>query len=125
MILGTGIDIVDIDRIRAVLERHQDRFLSRLFSPDEIKYCMKRHDPLPCLAARFATKEATVKALGTGFSKGIGFKDVVVVSRPGRPTVRLSGNAKKVADSMRMSCIHLSISHERKYAVAVVVIENS
>jgi len=123
MILGIGVDIVDISRIRSVYKRHGERFLKRAFTRGEVTYCLKKQDPIPSLAARFAAKEALVKSLGTGFSMGIGFKDIEVDRSKGRPYIRLDGNARKQASEMNVSGIHLSLSHEKGHAVAVVIIE--
>lgn len=123
MIIGMGIDIIDISRVRSVLDRHHVRFMKRVFTLAEIEYCSKQSDPSPCLAARFAAKEAALKALGGGLSKGIRFKDVEVDRSFLPPSIRLYGNAKEIASFKGVSDIHLSLSHERDHAIAIVVME--
>jgi len=123
MIIGVGVDIIDISRVRSVLDRHRVRFMKRVFTLAEIEYCSKQSDPSPCLAARFAAKEAALKALGCGLSKGIRFKDVEVDRSFLPPGIRLYGNAKEIASLKGVSDIHLSLSHERDHAIAIVVME--
>ncbi|MBN1635390.1 MAG: holo-ACP synthase [Deltaproteobacteria bacterium] len=125
MIFGIGTDIVDVDRLRAVWSRHGDKFLKRVFTPDEINYCLVKADPVPCLAARFAAKEAAVKALGTGISQGVGFRDVQVKSNGSRPRVELDGRARWLAEEQGISDIHLSLSHEKNFALALVIMETN
>ncbi len=123
MILGIGIDIVDVGRIRSIYKRHGKRFFKRIFTPGEITYCLKKQDPVPSLAARFAAKEALVKSLGTGFSGGISFKDIDVERSSAQPRIILTGKAKDQALKMGVVGIYLSLSHERGQAVAVVILE--
>ncbi|CAI8043040.1 Holo-[acyl-carrier-protein] synthase [Geodia barretti] len=107
--LGTGVDLIEIERVAGVLERHGERFLRRVFTPGEIAYCRGR---APNLAARFAAKEAVMKSLGTGF-RGVGWRDVEVVRAPsGAPSPRLHGRALRIA---------ISLSHSRGFAVAFAV----
>lgn len=123
-IIGVGMDIVDVARIRSIAESYGERFLKRVFNEDEIEYCMKFSDPFPHLAARWAAKEATVKALGIGFSQGVTWKSVCVVHTPnGEPMVLLTGTAQKLAASLGVKKIWLSLSHTRDYAAAVAVME--
>lgn len=122
MIAGIGVDIVAVARIRELLARHGERFLQRVFAPAEIQYCLKRHDPSASLAARFAAKEAFVKAIGTGKSQGLRFHDVQVEGG-GRPGLRLMGQAADMADQMGIRAVHVSLSHERDHAVAMVIVE--
>ena len=118
--LATGIDIIEISRVRRVLEQYGRRFLERIFTPDEIAYCRER---APNLAARFAAKEATMKALGTGV-RGVGWKDIEVVRHPsGAPSIKLHGRAKQRAERLGVQEIAVSLSHSREYAVASVVIQ--
>ena len=118
MSLSSGVDIIEISRVGQVLERYGRRFLERVFTPDEIAYCRGRPANL---AARFAAKEATMKALGTGV-RGVGWKDVEVVRHEsGAPSIRLQGRAKIRAERLGVGEIVLSISHSREYAVAFVV----
>ena len=116
--LTTGVDIIEIPRIKQVLDRYGQRFLNRVFTPDEIAYCRGR---APNLAARFAAKEAAMKALGTGV-RGVSWKDIEVIrADSGAPSLRLHGRAEKRAERLQMSEMSLSISHSREYAVAFVV----
>ena len=116
--LTTGVDIIEIPRIKQTLDRYGQRFLNRIFTPDEIAYC---HGRAPNLAGRFAAKEATMKALGTGV-RGVSWKDIEVVrADSGAPSVKLHGRAEKRAEHLQVSDISLSISHSREYAVAFVV----
>ena len=116
--LTTGVDIIEIPRIKQTLDRYGQRFLNRIFTPDEIAYC---HGRAPNLAGRFAAKEATMKALGTGV-RGVSWKDIEVVrAESGAPSVKLHGRAQKRAERLQVSEISLSISHSREYAVAFVV----
>jgi holo-[acyl-carrier protein] synthase len=116
--LTTGVDIIEIERIRQVVERWGDRFLRRIYTEGEIAYCRGR---APNLAARFAAKEATMKALGTGI-RGVGWKEIEVVRRRGgAPSIRLHGRALARAEKMGITETALSLSHSREYAVAFVV----
>ena len=122
MMLTTGVDIIEIPRIQRVLERYGQRFLNRIFTPGEIEYCRGR---APNLAGRFAAKEATMKALGTGV-RGVGWKDIEVVrAESGAPSVKLHGRAKKRAERLQVLEISLSMSHSREYAVAFVVAQRA
>ena len=122
MMLTTGVDIIEIPRIQRALERYGQRFLNRIFTPGEIEYCRGR---APNLAGRFAAKEATMKALGTGV-RGVGWKDIEVVrAESGAPSVKLHGRAKKRAERLQVLEISLSMSHSREYAVAFVVAQRA
>ncbi len=124
MIIGIGIDIVDIRRIKDAEKRWGRRFLDRVFTEREIKYAMLHKSPHSRLAARFAAKEAMTKALGTGFTGGITWKDIEVLNKDsGRPEIILHGKVREIAESMEVREIHLSISHDGDYAVAQVVVE--
>ena len=101
-IIGLGFDATDIPRIADVLERYGDRFLRRIFTEGEIAYCTRRRDPVPSLAARFASKEACMKALGTGHSRGVLWKDIEVFRDYGPPQLRLHGGAARRAESMQV-----------------------
>ena len=118
--LSTGVDIIEIERVRHVLDRYGERFLRRVFTEGEIAYCRGRPANL---AARFAAKEATMKALGTGV-RGVGWRDIEVVrSESGAPSVKLHNRAKQRAIRLAVREISLSLSHSRDYAVAFVVAE--
>ncbi len=124
MIIGIGIDIVSVSRIKDAEKRWGRRFLDRVFTEREIKYAMLHKSPHSRLAARFAAKEAMTKALGTGFTGGITWKDIEVLNKDsGRPEIILHGKVREIAESMEVREIHLSISHDGDYAVAQVVVE--
>lgn len=117
--ITTGVDIIEIHRVKEVLDRYGDRFLARVFTPGEIAYCRGR---APNLAARFAAKEAAMKALGTGV-RGVGWKDIEIVRAPsGAPGVDYHGRARARAQRLGVVETSLSISHSREYAVAFVVV---
>jgi len=123
MIYGLGTDIIEVDRIRKFISKG-DAFRQRIWTPAEIEYCDSHSDPAPYYAVRFSAKEAFVKALGTGFIKGIGFSQIEVYhDELNKPHIRLSGTAKEFADSAKISRIHLSISHVKDWANAVVILE--
>ena len=116
--LVSGVDIIEIDRVRKVADRYGQRFFNRIYTEGEIAYCRGR---APQLASRFAAKEAVMKALGTGI-RGVGWRDIEVVRRPGQaPAVKLHGGARARAKRMGLEHLALSLSHSREYAVASVV----
>lgn len=124
MILGLGIDVVETDRIDAALKRHGERFESKVLTGNEIADCRERADRAQAVSGRFAAKEACLKALGTGWSQGLGFRQVEVVrDATGRPTLRLDGAAAARAASLGVRGIHVSLTHDRGIAAAVVVLE--
>lgn len=121
-IVGTGIDLVGIERFRRALERHGDRFLERVFTPRERDECASRADPARHLAARFAAKEAVFKALGTGWGRGVGWRDAEVISDDrGRPVCTLSGAAQVHLEDLGGHAVLVSITHEGDLAVAQAV----
>ncbi len=121
MIIGVGMDIVEIERIKKSYEQFGDRFLNRIFTEDEIAYCFSKKQPYPSLAVRFASKEALVKAAKLGKYHSNSWLDVAVaVSGKGLPELVVFNKLKKKLKGMR---IHLSLSHSDDYATAVVVIE--
>lgn len=122
MIAGVGCDIIEVERIAQALERHGDRFLTRVFAPGEIAECWPSAEQR-CrrLAARFAAKEAVLKALGTGL-RGVSWLEIEVVKdNLGKPSVRLTGRAAAVAEAQGVTQLHLSLSHCKDYAMAQVV----
>jgi holo-[acyl-carrier protein] synthase len=121
-ILGIGLDATDIPRIADVLERYGDRFLRRVFTDDEIAYCTRRRNPAPHLAGRFAAKEAAMKALGTGHSQGVIWKDIEVVRRGGPPRLMLHGGAGARAAAMNVRRSLLTITHSDALALAQVML---
>jgi len=124
MIIGTGIDIVEIGRIQGVMERLKDRFILRVFTAAEQEFCRAHRDPAPHFAARFAAKEALFKALGTGWAKGVTWLDVEVVrERPAAPVMTLYGEARKLSDQMGVQRVHVTLSHSDQWAVAMVILE--
>ena len=124
MILGLGTDLCRVSRIEQSLEQYGKRFEKRVFTPGEIDYCRRRSESAVHFAARFAAKEAAYKALGTGLSMGVRWKDVEVTRLPGkRPNIQLSGRADQLAREMGVTGVHLSLTHEGDHALAVVVIE--
>jgi len=122
MIHGVGIDIVGISRLKNSAEKSGRRFLERIFTEDEIAYCLRRRDPYPSFSARFAAKEALVKALqGAG---RLSLRDIEVeVGGDGKPRIRAGGKLKAVFDERGILRAHLSLSHDRDYAAACVVLE--
>jgi len=127
MILGIGIDVVEVARIRAALAnpRTGARFRARVFTEEEIGYCSRRRNGHQSFAARFAAKEATMKALGHGFGQGIGWREIEVVRGDGAPSVRLYGAAQKYADALGVGRIHLSLTHTAELAIAYVIAEGT
>ena len=125
MILGTGIDLVHISRIEEALNRLGAKFRDRIFTEAEIGYCEAKGSRYESYAARFAAKEAAMKALGTGWSSGVGWREIEVVSPDnGRPTIRLTGGALRHFEQMGGSTVHVSISHSDDLAIAQVLIED-
>jgi holo-[acyl-carrier protein] synthase len=123
-IRGIGIDVVKVERLVAALERFGERMERRLFTAGELAYCRTFHDPLPHLAARFAAKEAASKALGTGMSQGVGWKDFEVIQPGGRqPRLEFHGKGREIFDSLGCTASHLSLTHDGGIAIACVVIE--
>lgn len=122
MIYGIGIDIVKIDRLREVAGRWGNRFLKRVFTEVEIAYCFERKDPYLSLAVRFAAKEALIKAIGP--DAPVSFSDVEIENdSSGRPFIRLKGRLREFFEDRGLKGVHLSLSHEKEFGVASVVIE--
>ncbi len=124
MILGMGIDIVQNDRIRKIINKWGERFLAKVFTGMEIDFISKRGQNVQRYAANYAVKEALVKALGTGFRSGINFHGIQVRhNESGKPWTELLGTTRSFARRKGVSKIHTSISHEKNYSVAVVLLE--
>lgn len=124
MIKGLGVDTIELHRIGRVFEAYGERFLNRIYADGERAYALRYSDPVPRLAARFAAKEACMKALGTGWNHGVRWKDIVVANGPtGKPEIQLHGKAREFADRMDVQSIHVSITHNRDTATVVVVFE--
>jgi holo-[acyl-carrier protein] synthase len=121
-ILGLGFDATDIPRIRKTFDRYGDRFLRRVFTDGEIAYCTRRRNPVPHLAGRFAAKEAAMKALGTGHSRGVLWKDIEVVRAGGPPQLRLHGGAARHAARLHVRSSLLTITHSDALAMAQVLL---
>jgi holo-[acyl-carrier protein] synthase len=121
-ILGIGFDATDIPRVADVFRRYGDRFLRRVFTEREIAYCTRRRDPVPHLAGRFAVKEAAMKALGTGHSRGVVWKDIEVVRTSGPPQLQLHGGAARRAEAMRVRRSLVTITHSEALAMAQVLL---
>jgi holo-[acyl-carrier protein] synthase len=121
-IIGIGIDATDLPRVADILERYGDRFLRRVFTDGEIAYCTKRRDPVPHLAGRFAVKEAAMKALGTGQSRGVMWKDIEVVRRGGPPRLQFHGGAARRAEEMGVRQSLVTITHSEQLAFAQVML---
>ena len=125
MVLGLGTDLIETRRIQDSLDRYGERFLTRVFTSGEIAYCTRKKNAAESFAARFAAKEAGAKALGTGISRGVTWKELEVRREPtGRPTLHLSGRAAELAESMGVRRLQLSLTHSRELAMAVVVAED-
>jgi holo-[acyl-carrier protein] synthase len=116
------MDATDLPRVAQMLRRYGDRFLRRVFTDGEIAYCTRRRDPVPHLAGRFAVKEAAMKALGTGHSRGVLWKDVEVVRAGGPPQLRLHGGAARRADAMKVRRSLVTITHSETLAIAQVML---
>jgi holo-[acyl-carrier protein] synthase len=121
-IIGIGIDATDLPRVADLVERYGDRFLRRVFTDGEIAYCTKRRNPVPHLAGRFAVKEAAMKALGTGQSLGVMWKDIEVVRGGGPPRLRMQGGAARRADAMGVTRSLVTITHSESLAFAQVML---
>ena len=125
MIVGLGIDIAEVDRIEKAILRYGDHFLRRIYTPAEIEYCESYKARFERYAGRFAVKEAAMKALGTGWRRGVRWVDFEVVREPsGKPTLRLSGKAAEFAAKLGLRHISISITHSANTALAEVIFEN-
>ena len=124
MILGVGIDIIEVSRIAASYERFGERFLNRILLPNEISYCLSHKIPAPFLAARFSAKEAISKAFGTGIGAQLGWQDMEVGRRPtGEPFVILHGPGQQLFQQRKARSMLISLSHTQQHAVAMAVLE--
>ncbi len=124
MIIGTGIDIVELSRIKKVYDRWGVQFAERILASEEMDILKKRKEIYSYLGSRFAAKEAFLKALGTGYSDGISWQDMEIERVEGeRPSMKVVGRAREILDQIGATNIHLSISHEKKYTVAQVILE--
>jgi holo-[acyl-carrier protein] synthase len=125
MIVGTGIDIAEVPRIAEAIKRHGERFLRRVFTEGEMNYCESKANRIERYAARFAAKEAAMKALGTGWNHGVRWRDIEVCREPaGRPTIVLHGKAAQIAAKLKTTRTALSLSHTSDQAIAQVILES-
>ena len=122
MIVGTGVDIAEVDRIEAAVKRFGDRFLKRVFTPAEVRYCLGKPNMAERLAARFAAKEAGMKALGTGHSQNVLWRDVEVIRHGGPPRLQFHGGAARRFAAMDARTSLLSITHTETLAFAQVLV---
>ncbi len=122
MIIGLGTDIIEIVRIGQMIERHGELFLNRVYTEEEVTYCQRRKESYQHFAGRWAAKEAIMKALGTGFIRGIRWQEVTIQSqKSGKPIVKLLGGAGEYAEKLGIEEIYLTISHCRTYATATAI----
>ena len=124
MILGTGIDLVEVARIAASYEKYGEVFVNRVLLPDELAYCLAHKNPAPYLAVRFAAKEAVVKAFGTGIGAEIGWQDIEIRRREsGAPYVVLHGKSRELFTARGAQQLHISLTHTENYAAATAILE--
>ncbi len=125
MVLGLGTDLIETRRVQESIDRFGERFLQRIFTAGEIAYCTRKKNSAESFAARFAAKEAGAKALGTGISRGVTWKEFEVKREAsGRPSLHLTGRAEELAQAMGVRRVQLSLTHSRELAMAVVVAED-
>jgi holo-[acyl-carrier protein] synthase len=125
MILGVGTDLVEVHRIQESIDRFGDRFLRRIYTDREQAYCASKANAAERLAGRFAAKEAGMKAIGTGWRRGVTWRDFEVANEPsGRPTLRLYGVAEKIARDLGVGRISLSLTHTAQEGFAIVILED-
>lgn len=126
MIHGTGVDIIEIARIQKSIQKYSGKFEERVFTTREIDYCRSKAEPFKHFAARFAAKEAILKSMGTGMADGITWKDMEILNQEsGRPVLSLTGRGKDVFNSLNLKNIHISMTHDKQYAVAQAIAELS
>jgi len=124
MIVGLGMDIADVGRVEAAIRRRGRAFLKRVFTAREIAYCERHRNKFERYAGRFAAKEAAMKALGTGWRRGVRWLDLEVTNQAGgKPTLELSGKSKELAEQLHVRSITLSITHSGSFALAQVIFE--
>lgn len=126
MIVGTGVDLAEVDRIQAAIERFGQRFIERIYTPAEIAYVERKANRFERYAARFAAKEAGMKAIGTGWRHGVRWQDFEVLNLPsGRPTLKLHGVAREFAEALGVRDIWLSLTHTAQHGMAFVILEKT
>jgi holo-[acyl-carrier protein] synthase len=121
-IIGSGLDATEIARIASAIERYGERFIARVFTDEEVAYCRRKRDAAPSFAARFAAKEAAMKALGTGFSRGVFWKGIEVVRRGGPPQLRFHDGAAARCAAMGATRALLTLTHSQELAIAHVLL---
>lgn len=125
MIVGCGIDLIEIERITEAMDRYGERFCNRVYLPEEVAYCRRKRNSAESFAARFAAKEAAAKALGTGIQSGVGFREIEVIRESsGKPSLRFHGRASEIAKMLGASHSVLSLTHTRTHAMAQVILAN-
>jgi holo-[acyl-carrier protein] synthase len=125
LILGTGIDLAEVDRIRQSIQRYGERFVGRIYTPGEVAYVESKANRFERYAARFAAKEAGMKALGTGWRRGVRWRDFEVANEPsGRPALRLHGRAAEIAAQLGVRRLSLSLTHTSESGMAFVILED-
>jgi holo-[acyl-carrier protein] synthase len=123
MVIGIGTDIVKIERIARIIQR-LPQFIDRVFTPAEAEYCLSKAVPAQSFAARFAAKEAVMKAIGSGWSEGIAWQDIEVTIGPnGNPGITVHNACAQFMESKQIHSIHVSLAHEKEYAIAYVLLE--
>jgi holo-[acyl-carrier protein] synthase len=126
LILGAGIDIIEVHRVEAAFARHGDRFVRRILCPDELAYCLSHRSPGPFLAARFAGKEAISKAFGTGIGAQLGWHDMEIRRKDsGQPYVVFHGQGQTLLAAVGGRAVHISLSHTAQHATAVAILESA
>lgn len=123
MILGIGVDLVDVRRMEAIIFRWQQRFLKRVFTDKEIHYCNNKKNPAQRFATRYAAKEAFVKAMYPKGIEGVSMRDIEIGEKENRPIINLFGNVKNFSEEMGVKKIHLMLSHDGDYGIANVILE--
>ena len=123
MIIGIGVDLVDVRRFESIIYRWKHRFLQRIFTDEEIRYCNNKKNPAQRFATRFAAKEAFKKALFPKGQEGVKFKEIEIGQRDSRPVVNLYGKVKEIADEMNIENTHMMVSHDGDYGIANVILE--
>ena len=124
MIFGTGLDIIEIKRIKNSIEKYSPKFEKRVFTSNEINYCKSQGNPAKHYAARFAVKEAVSKCLGTGITGTLGFQDMEIThEETGKPVLKMIGKGKELFQRLKLKSIHITISHDRTHAIAHAIAE--
>ncbi len=125
MIVGSGVDLAEVARIQRSIERFGDRFLARVYTPAERAFVDRKKNRFERYAARFAAKEAAMKAIGTGWKQGVTWREIEVANLPsGKPTLRFTGRAAEFAERLGVRSVALSLSHTAELAIAEVILEN-